>query len=292
MDNYENKYKARLLEVLKAFTDITDANGLKYYAAFGTLLGAVRHKGYIPWDDDIDLYMPREDYNNLLTMKDELAKYGLAICSDRDKGYYMSFAKVYAKDSTMLEFENQPFTFGVYIDLFPLDSSSLNKDEIDQINNKYLRLWRIYIASLNNESIPQIFHSVTKYGAGYALRHLISKMILRPFRNVLQHKILAIEGKLNDNKGDKLVHFSAPYKNKHIMPKDWFEETKDLPFENITIKAPSKHDAYLSFMYGNYMEFPPVEKRITHHDRVYVNLTKSLTVEECLERVKKGYTEE
>lgn len=109
-----------LLPVFRAFVDFCNRNQLTYYAAYGTVIGAVRHKGFIPWDDDIDVWMPRRDYERFLSLRDKLISTHYEIIDIEDKGYYLYFAKFCDRRSTIIEREGQSI-MGLYIDVFPLD---------------------------------------------------------------------------------------------------------------------------------------------------------------------------
>ena len=94
MNDYDlDEFKVYLLKTFKAFINFCEQHGLTYYAAFGTALGAVRHQGFIPWDDDVDVYMPREDYNRLLALRGVLDSSKYEVIDIENKGYYLYFAK-------------------------------------------------------------------------------------------------------------------------------------------------------------------------------------------------------
>ena len=119
----ENEIQRKVVEMAKVFHDFCDKYGLKYYMLGGTMLGAVRHKGIIPWDDDMDFGMPREDYDRLIALKDKLDhKYTFNVHTD-NPNYKYGFCKMYDESTTYLEqlTDETQFVGGVYIDIFPLD---------------------------------------------------------------------------------------------------------------------------------------------------------------------------
>ena len=149
MDNKKyidiDEQKKIQLEMLKEIRDICDEAGLMYFLGGGTLLGAVRHKGYIPWDDDIDLMMPREDYNKLLKIfnekcngKSKLLYYGNL------KEYYYPYAKVVNTETRLVELDCRNLDeMGVFIDIFPIDFLPEDDKKIKKIFNKFKFLYRI-----------------------------------------------------------------------------------------------------------------------------------------------------
>ena len=144
----ESLYKEKLLKTMKAFTDVCRRNDIEYIAAYGTVLGAIRHKGLIPWDDDIDVFMTRENYEKFLRLKKTLAGSDYEIVDLDDKGYYLPFAKFCDANTTIWEVENLPFIFGVFIDVFPLDFVEEQDEACAKLHYDYKALFDKYTHSL------------------------------------------------------------------------------------------------------------------------------------------------
>lgn len=122
MDNSEILacFKKKLIETFKAFDDFCAKNDITYFAAFGTAIGAIRHKGIIPWDDDIDVFMDWENYKKFLDLRSELAGTDYDIISRRNSDYSLTYAKFYNKNTTLWERVNRKYSYGVFIDVEPL----------------------------------------------------------------------------------------------------------------------------------------------------------------------------
>ncbi len=270
--------KDALLETFKFTKQFLAQHNLRYIACGGTVLGAVRHKGFIPWDDDIDIYMPRADYNRLLDMNDQLQPLGYEVISCRDKGYYMPFAKISSLSSTIWEFQRLPFLMGVYVDIFPLDEF----EEPDQVItarqyrshyffDKYINAvssypFRFFLQRIQHLDIHQM---------GLYLLHLYRR---RNPQRYLQ-AFLDFEKTYTGGTGSKCV--CVTQWEGRIFQTEWFTDVIELPFEDTTVTAPRNYDAYLRKLYGDYMQLPPVEKRISH-PHFYVDLNRRLTIPDIL----------
>lgn len=274
------KYKKILIETLKAFNDFCEMHNLKYFACGGTAIGAVRHKGIIPWDDDIDVCMLRDDYNRFIELKDKCLGTDYRIIDLNDKGYYLPFAKFVNNNTTIWEYKEKPFIFGVFIDVFPLNTTNSSYEYNYIIYKKYNRLISLYNAAISEYQICDL---IKKKELG-RFKMYIKHLILKPLRTIIFKQVLKIEDKIKyNNNGDYLLNYYTPYKiEKELFPQDWFKSQITFPFENVTIKLPNGYHEYLTQLFGNYMTLPPIEKRIRPHSRYYYNLDKRLTIDEIL----------
>ena len=121
--------QARLLEMLKFFHRYCTENNLRYYLIGGSMLGAVRHKGFIPWDDDIDIGMPREDYNKLATIYENNERFVLETSNSQDQGFWFLYSKLYDISTTLIEKSRYKLVRGIYIDIFPIDGCGNTEKE-------------------------------------------------------------------------------------------------------------------------------------------------------------------
>lgn len=251
------------LNILTYFTEVCEENNLRYYLGGGTLLGAVRHKGFIPWDDDIDVMMPRPDFQKLLSLSINNENYN--IIKPGTAGYYYNFAKL-VDTRTILEEKGIKLIdgLGVYIDIFPLDgmpeTPDARKKRFKELNSIRKRI--------NNTCLlkPKFHRNPFAY--------LNACRIYNSNKNIdlssLQKKYL--DSALKNSFDDSEFVFAAggAYGARDIFPGKWFEKEIELQFENLSVKAFNGYDFYLTQLYGDYMTLPPEDKRVTpHHSIVY-----------------------
>lgn len=252
MLNQDILRKAQLvmLDELIELDRICKKNNINYWLDSGTLLGAVRHKGFIPWDDDIDVCMLEEDYNMLLKIIEKEINFKYFIQSQKsDKYYFTPWIKIRDRNSIIICKENEKFHQGVSLDIFPMNYYS-------DINKK---LYKILYKIKN-----------IKYGNLNEKRTIKNylKVILIIFKiNKLCEKIFKyfIKNTKNKNIG-YMYEFIQLYKYKDIFP------LSEIEFEGYKFPCPNNADAYLKELYGDtYMELPPEKDRVWHAKEIKLN---------------------
>lgn len=261
-----DQHKHILLKQLDYIDSFCKKNNIRYFITGGTLLGAVRHKGFIPWDDDIDIAMPREDYNKFVSIFNrESDSFYKVYHYSNTKKYYYQFAKVCDTRTIMIEEEvNAEIELGAYIDVFPLDYGGDTVEEAFSIHSKKMKPWII----LNSIKLmdKQKKRSIHKQIAVNCLKLLTS---LIPWSAILKRidKIAQINIDRKDSKycGALII---LTYGKREIMETEWYSSSVVLPFEDHYYNAPSNYTEILSHLYGEYMELPPEEERVSHHNFV------------------------
>ena len=259
-----DRIKEIQLSILNQVIDFCEQNDIKYYLTGGTLIGAVRHKGFIPWDDDIDLNMPRRDYNRFFSTFNSFRNDSLiAISVDTDKDYYLANGKVYDSNTILIEDLNQRKEIGVNIDIFPLDDLP-GADLERSVFLKEMYLLRTLL------SLKQIRISKTRA----ALKNIVlacSQFILKPVNCYWLLKVINEKSQKYNDKDD-CTYIAAVatliWGNKEIFKKELFTSTVKLEFEGRLMDCPSGYDSVLGQVYGDYMQLPPIEKQISHHSYI------------------------
>ena len=233
-----------------------EAHGLTYFLSSGTLIGAVRHKGYIPWDDDIDIYMPRKDYEQFLQIySDETGRYR-AINPKTEQHYYYTFAKVVDQKTRMVEKETEGYEIGVYMDIFPVDYVTDDLQEREQIFKKKKLLYKIRRCKISNSNPLQskLAYLVYKHWP------ISVKQLERKIRQLI----------ILDHPTNIVCNMTeAGPKMKGCFPAEDIASSVDIRFENRTYKTMVGYKRYLEHTYGDYMTLPPVEQRVTHKFEAY-----------------------
>lgn len=237
------------LDILKFIDRVCRANNLTYYLAYGTLIGAVRHKGFIPWDDDIDIIMPRKDYEKIIKIMGKgIGNYGM-VCVETNKNYNYPWGKVYDKRTSLKEIGKfQIVEYGLWVDIFPIDGLGETKEEALKMTekikvNKY-RIWTM--------------HVFAKKGIKGRLMNLIGR---KSFNRLMLH-----DCKKNNFYTSKWVGCVIGDDEKAIIEGKHYQEKCELEFEGYKFYAPKEYDKILTMWYGDYMTLPPVEERVVAHD--------------------------
>ena len=258
-DNELKKLQKTELELLGEFDRICRKYDIEYFISAGTLIGAVRHKGFIPWDDDVDILMTRKNYNKFIKyQKKELnTKKFYLDCSETNKDNTTLYAKLKRKNTYYIDIysgedrKNQK----IWMDIFPLDNISDNP-----IIQK-IHFFRVYVLKL----LTMYKYNYIKDNDKKALLYMIKFTSIFFNKKRLYKKVKKLTQKYNNKKTNYYASYAGVYLGREVYPKSFFEKTTELYFENKKYMAPANYDAYLTQVYGDYMTIPPEEDRVGHH---------------------------
>ncbi|WP_407453036.1 phosphorylcholine transferase LicD [Methanobrevibacter sp.] len=247
------------LMILKDFIDICDENNLDYYLFYGTEIGAVRHQGFIPWDDDIDVAMFRDDYEKFLKVMEEKNSEKYTVFDIRyDENYFFQFGRLSLNGTYWSEYWDSqvPFKLGIHIDLFILDKVPNNKLKRFLYMRRCLLLCKLCsISSIKIEYdvklvevISNIFHSIFNK-IGLTPKHYQKKMV---------KLIRKYENQDCEYYADLTLNTLSYFKIEDFKP------IKKVKFENICVNIPNNQEATLGQVFGDYMQLPPEEDRVGH----------------------------
>lgn len=281
---YIDSLHAKMHEVFKAAIDYMESHNLNWFVSGGTAIGAIRHHDFIPWDDDIDIYMPRQDYNKLLALKNNIkSSTDLELIDIDDEGYTQWFAKFVDKQSTTLESLSVPMVYGVWVDVFPLDYSNKSTEDIKTDAKRYSQLFLDYQQSILPITFKSLLSSLYHFNYHDAKEQLLNFILKnRSFSKKTSFKEY-VESIFNED-GDKLVSYCE---GGRILKPEWFSSFTWVSFANYEVRVPVGYDEYLKSVFGDYMLLPKEEDRVTHK-MLYVNLKERLSKEEVGLRLKKG----
>lgn len=253
-------------DMLAEFVRICDKHGIKYFVQGGTLLGTVRHGGFIPWDDDVDVSLHRDDYEKFLAVaEEELPDYYFLQTKDTDPEYPNNFAKIRDSRTTFIESsaKNLKINHGAYIDIFPLDNYPDGKKAKIYELKKRLLTQRIYKAFYmpHMSFIAKIITMITVI-LFPSLKGAVEKRE-KLFKSVPY--------------SDRVVNNSGAWLDKEIIPREWVQDTIQMEFEGIKVNVSDKFDEWLTYVYGDYMNLPPENERVGHHYVDYFDMNKSYT---------------
>lgn len=258
------------LEILKIVADICEEQDLRYYLIYGTLIGAVRHKGYIPWDDDVDIMMPRPDYDRLLAyLYKNIDQYpDLEVFNhDVNKLYPYMITRISDKRYEIQMENEKPYGMGVFIDIYPYDGLGNNENEALKYGLKGDRLSSICYQATRDHFAIETTTSMLRKMIKYPF-YLMSKMIGKDRIQDNLERLARVKPYDENAYVGCVVWLSGGMRD--IFPREWFEEYITVPYEKYEFRIPKDYDKILSHIYGDYMKLPPEKDRIGHHNyKVY-----------------------
>lgn len=263
------------LGLLKEFIEFCQEHHLQYYLVAGSALGAIRHQGFIPWDDDIDVALPREDYDRFIALAKEKFTGDIFLQTyETDPNYPYNFAKLRDSRTTYIErtYKFTRMNHGAWIDIFPLDGISKKSKKITfpmkwHVLRIWPRMWFIYPRCATRaprkywwplDILLDIFmYPNYIWNVGHYLNHRIDK-IMRKKKYDDCYYVAIMQGS---------------WLSKEIMKKEYFGKGTKAMFEGLEVIIPEKYDEYLTNLYGDYMTPPPVEKQVFRHTHAGMDLS-------------------
>lgn len=245
------------LDILKKFADYCEKHNLRYYLDYGTLIGAVRHQGFIPWDNDIDVVMPRPDYERLIG-QEKCEKIGEYIdILDYHETRTFPFIKLIDNRTVLKEhFLVTEDNMGIYIDVFPMDGFPDGEAEQKKLVKKAQMYYKLY--AFTNY----------RFNTGANWKKRMIKNILYPVSRMISNRWVCerLNGLCRNYDYDHSGYVGNivwGFDEREIVPRTYFEKEWG-NFEGLKLVIPKEYDSYLRKMYGDYMQLPPEEERVTH----------------------------
>ncbi|MDY6282335.1 MAG: LicD family protein [Erysipelotrichaceae bacterium] len=257
------------LQNLATIIDICVQLNINYYLAFGSLIGAIRNNGFIPWDDDCDIIMLRTDYEKFkqycIQNESKIAPYKL-LCRENTHNYPYNIARFNDMRYKAVYENTQQYDSGLFVDIYPFDQiGELSVGQLRKLDNERSYLQQMILLSTDDHyeksKHNKWYRSIIKY-----VMHSYAKL---RGQNYFMDKMEGLKDKYYDEKGNNIAELVWDFKTV-ICKKEWFEKALSHQFENLTVKIPSGYDAFLRTYYGDYMKLPPMEDRHpTHEYKLY-----------------------
>ena len=249
----QEQLKHLQIEILDAVDTFCRRHNIRYWLDSGTLIGAVRHKGYIPWDDDIDIGMLREDYNRFVRDFNKENERYLLRCPENDRHWGYPWGKILDSKTVLCEPDENGMRSSVNIDLFVYDNAPDDDKMLSRMYDRrdrwmYLRDTRLY-SSFRQQRNP--------------LKRLGILLVNLPKQGWIERRIVGNSQRLAHHNTSRVGNFTCVVRM--VCPTSVFDHFTTVEFEGKQYPAPAGYDQWLRSIYGDYMQLPPEEKRVSHH---------------------------
>ena len=261
-----DKLHKKELEIMKYFAEFCEENNIKYYLAYGTLLGAIRHHGFIPWDDDVDVFVSGEDFLKLQKIFNEKAdttKYFYQTLKT-EKNYYLLWDKIRLNNTIFVEdgWENNNINNGIFVDVFPLLECPDNKREEKKFARRYKFLRLLIETNIKNNK-----SRYNNYGTIGKILSIVVRILPQKIRNKIVIKNIEY---FCLYKSDSKYYYSLDGGAEIKFLKEPFDSIEKVKFEDAEFNVPKGYRENLTESFGDYMKLPPEEDRIGH-GKVYLS---------------------
>lgn len=254
-----NELKQIQLNILKHVDKFCQEHQIQYFMCGGSLIGTIRHRGFIPWDDDIDIMMLRDDYERFVNEYSAIKEATYKIHSSRNvEGWYLPFAKIEDANTVFKENIENKYIIGINIDIFPIDNVPENQDQQNAMFKSWRKWFNIHGLKLMSTVKGRSFFK----NAALVFFHQVLALI--PYKYLVK-KIESNAMQYIDQETKYCGIAVWGYGKREINFKSNFDSVIMMPFEDITVPVPVGYDNYLTSVYGDYMKLPPIEKQISHH---------------------------
>lgn len=250
------------LNILSEIDTICRTNGIQYFIIAGTLIGAIRHKGFIPWDDDVDIAMCRDAYDEFLDIYKNTGNYRIVNYETEINCPYMITRISNDRFEQKMEF-GPDYKIGAFVDVYPFDGVGNSKTEYKHLCRRSSHYSKCLGRSLEKDPV----NNVRKLHRGLKKWLFLPAYIIPKFvgAEYYRRKLLTLKDVYSYKDSIYVGMTVWSQSEKETYKKEWIDELIEVPFENLTVFAPKYYDEMLTKTYGNYMQLPPETERVGHH---------------------------